>query len=108
MSNDTTEGLVDLYDWYWRRFPARVEGMDDDEYFWEPVPNCWTVRPAPPGGFVADFERPEPTPTPITTIAWRMTHLDAQPSGQSSGMAASGLTPEEYVASYFAPDGAGG
>jgi hypothetical protein len=22
----------------------RLEGLTDEEYFWEPVPSCWTVR----------------------------------------------------------------
>jgi hypothetical protein len=49
--------------------------MTDDEYFWEPVPGCWSVRPraaattrmaAGQGDLVIDFEFPEPTPTPVT------------------------------------------
>ena len=26
------------------RIRSRVEGLTDDEFFWEPVPDCWTVR----------------------------------------------------------------
>ncbi|HEY0697693.1 MAG TPA: DinB family protein, partial [Micromonospora sp.] len=54
------------------------------EYRWEPVANCWNIRPrgqertpdaAGGGGFVADFAYPEPDPAPVTTIAWRLAHL---------------------------------
>ena len=27
------------------------------------------------GAFIIDFARPEPTPPPVTTIAWRLSHL---------------------------------
>ncbi|MDT0301112.1 DinB family protein [Streptomonospora wellingtoniae] len=53
----------------------RLQGLDDDEYFWEPVEGCWSVRPRPDGGFGLDFARPEPDPPPVTTIAWRLSHV---------------------------------
>jgi hypothetical protein len=62
----------------------RLNGLTDDEYFWEPVPNCWTIHPraeqrsafqAGKGDLVYDFELPEPDPVPVTTIAWRLGHI---------------------------------
>jgi hypothetical protein len=61
----------------------RREGLTDAEYFWEPVPGCWNVRPRGQGvaeevgggDFVIDFALPEPQPAPVTTIAWRLGHL---------------------------------
>ena len=62
----------------------RLEGLSDDEYFWEPVPGCWNIRPrgtgsAPiqvgGGDFTIDFAFPEPDPPPLTTIAWRLGHV---------------------------------
>ncbi|MUL40880.1 DinB family protein [Streptomonospora sp. PA3] len=53
----------------------RLQGLDDDEYFWEPVEGCWSVRPRPDGSFAADFAWPEPDPPPVTTIAWRLSHI---------------------------------
>jgi hypothetical protein len=71
MSNLTTQ-LADQLDWHWRRhLRPRLDGLTDDEYFWQPVPNCWTVRP---DGSV-DFAFPAPSPAPFTTIAWRMAHV---------------------------------
>lgn len=73
--------------------------MTDPEYFWEPAPDCWSVRPtgqgqAPTatgsGSFVIDFAFPEPDPPPVTTIAWRLGHvivgvLGARVSGHFDG-----------------------
>jgi hypothetical protein len=64
--------------------PTRLAGLTDDEYLWEPVPGCWSVRPrgssgapvqAGSGRMTIDFAFPEPDPAPVTTIAWRLAHL---------------------------------
>jgi hypothetical protein len=64
-----------------------IPGMTDDEYFWEPVPNCWSIRrraagPGPgatelvgAGDWGRDRAYPAPEPPPFTTIAWRLGHL---------------------------------
>ena len=69
------------------RVIGRLDHVSDDEFFWEPVPNCWTVhrRSDPPraagadgsGEWVIDYEIPEPEPAPFTTIAWRIVHVAA-------------------------------
>lgn len=67
-----TELLADQLDFHWsHQLRPRLDGLTDDEYFWQPVPDCWTVHPD--GG--VDFVYPEPTPTPFTTIAWRLAHV---------------------------------
>jgi hypothetical protein len=66
----------------------RLEGLTDEEYFFDPTPEsagpAWSVharseqRAAMQGGggdLVIDFELPEPTPPPFTTIAWRLGHV---------------------------------
>lgn len=62
----------------------RLNGLTDQEYFWEPAPGSWSVRPrgqsqapmqAGRGAFTIDFAFPEPVPPPLTTIAWRLGHL---------------------------------
>ncbi|MUL66658.1 serine/arginine repetitive matrix protein 1 [Mycobacterium sp. CBMA 234] len=66
------EQLADQLDWHWQhQLRPRLEGLTDDEYFWEPVPDCWTVHP---DGSV-DFAYPPPQPEPFTTIAWRLAHV---------------------------------
>lgn len=38
--------LVEQLEWHWdHQLRRRLEGLTDDEYFWEPVPG-WSVRPA--------------------------------------------------------------
>lgn len=67
-----TDQLVEQLDFHWRTaLRPRLDGLTDDEYFWEPVPNCWTVHP---DGAI-DFTYPEPDPPPFTTIAWRLAHV---------------------------------
>ena len=64
--------LADQLDFHWTHFlRPRFEGLTDDEYFWEPVPGCWTVH----RDVSIDFAAPEPEPAPFTTIAWRLAHV---------------------------------
>jgi hypothetical protein len=65
-----------------------VAPMTDEEYLWEPLPGCWSVRRRPDGPGpratlltgTGDWGRdtapgPLPSPPPFTTIAWRLSHL---------------------------------
>ena len=82
---DWTHQLTEQLDWHWRgQLRPRYEGLTDAEYFWEPAANSWNIRPqgegraaiaAGGGDFVIDFAYPEPSPAPVTTIAWRLAHL---------------------------------
>jgi hypothetical protein len=63
-----------------------LNGIGDEEFFWEPVAGCWTVhhrsevRVASADGcgeWVIDYEVPDPDPAPVTTIAWRTVHIAA-------------------------------
>lgn len=76
--------LVEQLDWHWNaQARPRLNGLTDDEYFWEAVSGCWNVRPrsaavtAPHGSgdFSLDLEWPEPETPPVTTIAWRLAHV---------------------------------
>ncbi len=69
--------LVDLSDFAWARLRTRIDGLTDHEYFWEPVPNCWTVRDVGNGIFEPDAATPGApgAPPPLTTIAWRLAHI---------------------------------
>jgi hypothetical protein len=53
----------------------RLDGLTDDEYLWEPVPDCWTVRRTDDGRYRADPAWPPRDPAPFTTIAWRIAHI---------------------------------
>lgn len=65
-----------------------VGPMTGEEFFWEPVPGCWSVRRrsdgpglratllAGTGAWGRDAAAyPHPWPPPFTTIAWRLSHL---------------------------------
>src|SRR5205814_4821492 len=54
----------------------RVEGLTDEEFFWQPVARCWTVRRRDDGRWTVDYpEPPHPDPAPFTTIGWRLVHV---------------------------------
>lgn len=77
--------LRDQFTWHWRhQLRERLQGMTDEEYFWEPVDDCWSVRPrgtstapiaAGAGDLQIEFAFPPPDPAPVTTIAWRLGHV---------------------------------
>jgi hypothetical protein len=57
------------------RLRQRLEGLTDDEYFWEPVLGCWTIHRDESDAWVADYADPDPEPAPFTAIGWRLVHL---------------------------------
>jgi hypothetical protein len=64
--------LAEQLDWHWRTtLRPRLDSLTDDEYFWTPVSDCWTVH----RDGAIDFVYPEPRPAPFTTIAWRLAHV---------------------------------
>jgi len=69
------DDLVDLSDYTWQRLIDRLAGLTDEEYFWEPVAGSWSIRAGPDGTWTWDFAWSEPDPPPVTTIAWRLTHI---------------------------------
>src|SRR5689334_17322209 len=105
MDIDWNDQLVDQLDWHWHnQLRPRLAGITDDEYFWEPVPGCWSVRrrgegSAPvqvgAGEWLIDWGYPEPTPAPVTTIAWRLAHLGVSVFGMRNA-AHFGAGPVDY------------
>ncbi|WP_158887251.1 DinB family protein [Amycolatopsis anabasis] len=89
MDLDWPVELGDQLDWHWReRLRPRLHGLTDAEYFWEPVADCWTVRPRRTadelggGRFTVDYAFPAPEPPPVTTIAWRLAHITVHVLGK--------------------------
>ena len=63
-----------------RNLLAYIADLSDEEYLWEPVSGCWSVRPDGAGGFRAEWElTPLLGDGPFTTIAARLWHLGARP-----------------------------
>jgi hypothetical protein len=69
------QDLLDLSDHAYGRLRARVDGLGDEEYLWEPAEGCWSVRPVGDGTFRSDGADDAGEPAPLTTIAWRMCHI---------------------------------
>ena len=93
MSEDTDRlvapRVLSAFDLVWGRVRDRLSGLDQEEYFWEPAPGCWSVRERD-GTWVVDRVHPEPQPPPVTTIAWRLWHIA---SDCLAGYTARGLGP---------------
>jgi hypothetical protein len=85
MQVDWNDELVDQLESHWQhQLRPRLVGLTDDEYLWQPVPDCWTISrrgagSAPisfgAGEFTMDFAEPPHETEPVTTIAWRLAHL---------------------------------
>jgi hypothetical protein len=126
--------LLAEFDWARQRLADRMTGpggdsgngliieippMTDEEYLWEPVPGCWSVRPraAGPGPRATmllgagEWGRdsapfPQPWPPPFTTIAWRLGHLAETLALRADHMTGTHkLTRDDYR---FSGDAAGG
>ena len=81
---DARADIIGLSDYVYQRTRGRLAGLTDDEYFWEPVSGCCTIRRADSGAYRADDpDRPNAVQRPVTgagappftTIAWRLWHL---------------------------------
>jgi len=105
------EALREQLDFHFRhQLRPRLNGLTDDEYFWEPVPGCWNVRPrgeatsshaAGGGDLVVDYAWADPDPAPVTTIAWRLGHVIAGCFAMRTGNHFGGV-PADYTSWTYA------
>jgi hypothetical protein len=82
---DWNSELVDQLEWHWdNQLRPRLDGLSDAEYFWQPVPGCWTISrrgesdapiSAGAGDFTMDYSLERTDPEPVTTIGWRLAHI---------------------------------
>jgi len=49
-----TPSITRRFDVVWDRLVTRIRGLHDDEYFWEPVPGCWSLRQTTDGRWLLD------------------------------------------------------
>jgi hypothetical protein len=66
---------LDLGDYVFGRFMGRLDGLTDDEYFWEPVAGCWNLHVRDDGTVRGDWGLIFEATPPVTTIAWRLSHI---------------------------------
>ena len=83
-ASDARADVIGLSEYVYQRTRSRLAGLTDDEYFWEPVPGCCTIRRTDSGAYRGDdADRPVAVlrpatgagDPPFTTIAWRLWHL---------------------------------
>ena len=74
--------VISLSGYVYDRTRRRLEGLTDQEYLWEPVPGCWTIRPDDVRVFRA--ENGSLSVPAFTTIAWRLWHLVAATEGSGT------------------------
>ncbi|MFB4306416.1 DinB family protein [Actinomadura sp. GTD37] len=108
--------LLEQLTWHWdHQLRDRLDGLTDEEYFWEPVPGCWNVRPRGTGGapiqggtgpVTIDFAFPPPDPPPFTTISWRLGHVIVGVLAMRNATHFGGA-PADYESFEYAPTAAG-
>lgn len=106
--SDNPRSLLRTFDYVWDRTLARVEGLIDHEYFWEPVPGCWTLRRGDDGRWALDGGGgggPAPDPVPVATIAWRIGHIGGMALGGFATMRFGARLPEDATEFPGAADG---
>src|SRR5262245_1398454 len=79
VSVDWNRELVEQLASHWaHQLRPRLRGLTDEEYFWQPVPDCWTIRRRGTssaaiswgaGEFTMDFDESPREQEPVTTIA---------------------------------------
>ena len=101
MPEPSTAGLLRHQLRYaWAMSRRLLDGLTEEEYFWEPVTPCWSIRPRSTGlrgwgsgEFICEDAWPTPDPVPLTTIGWRVVHLAAW-TDVSRGFAFEGKQPD--------------
>jgi hypothetical protein len=97
------QDLISFSDDVYARIRDRLDGLTDEEYFWEPAPGCWTIRQRADGTWTSDFPLPRPELEPFTTIAWRLWHL-IDMYGENRAPQWLGLPPQGDAIGRDAPD----
>jgi hypothetical protein len=82
---DWNSEVLNQIETHWQqRLRPRLDGLSDEEFFWQPVPGCWTISrrgesQAPisygSGEFTWDYGPKSDDSEPMTTIAWRLGHV---------------------------------
>ena len=72
---DRVQLLLVQTDEAYARLRARLEGLTDTEFFWQPVRDSWTIYKDASGRWTYDYAIPDPVPAPITTIGRQLVHV---------------------------------
>jgi hypothetical protein len=75
-TTEVSDVILDSMDRMFEQLTARLAGLTDEEYLWEPAAGCWSVRPDEGGSPIVDRAGDRYVdPAPVTTIAWRLWRL---------------------------------
>jgi hypothetical protein len=75
----------------YRPLRRRLEGLGEEELWWEPVPGAWTLRRQPDGRLMEDYEDLDPVPAlktnwgeewPTWRVFWTMIQHDSHHGGE--------------------------
>ncbi|NEE09996.1 DinB family protein [Streptomyces sp. SID7499] len=75
MSASRTELLRRQFELTWALCEYHLERLEPEDFLWEPVAYCWTMRRGPDGTWVPDWADTEPDPVPVPTLGWVSWHL---------------------------------
>jgi hypothetical protein len=67
--------FLDLSDKFFARFTERIADLSDEEYIWEPAPDSWSLKRGDDGRLRMQWGLVFDETPPVTTIAWRYTHI---------------------------------
>lgn len=94
---DLTASLVESFDYVVERLRTRLGGLSQDEYLWQPVQGCPSLRRGKDGRWILDGAgRSEPDGSRIATIAWHI--------GQLAGITLLGFTARLFADHTLAAD----
>ncbi|MGY3684624.1 hypothetical protein ACVWXU_008247 [Streptomyces sp. TE33382] len=62
MNDSRCELLRWQFDLTWSLFDYHLDRLEPEDFLWEPVGLCWTVRRGSDGTWVPDWAESEPTP----------------------------------------------
>jgi len=58
----------------WETLQAALKGITEEEFWWRPSENVWTVRLLE-NRWTLDYDRPKPIPKAPLTVAWLVVHI---------------------------------
>src|SRR5204863_9417670 len=73
--DDVKREMLTLSDFAFERLVKRIDDLGDAECMWEPAPNAWSLRPGRNGQLNMQWGVLFDEVPPVTTIAWRLTHI---------------------------------
>ncbi len=74
-ANVALQELLGLSNYACDRLANRIADLTDEEYFWEPVADSWSIRKCADGKYEGDWGLIFDEAPPVTTIAWRLSHI---------------------------------